>query len=455
VDLAQAGAVQAADHHRSRVNLLFDQRLKKYNEGMNIFTTLTRPLSFMAAGLCLGLLIAPDASILLAIHFHGCKAPVLAPWRCVGACGVVSSGGATGGSIVRWIGRGVTGTLLDAELQAGSKFEMDENTPGTGAQESRLLNIKFYGHFAPWDMDIGLPLTWKIKGTGLLGGGGTQVGGMGDLNFDIMRKWGRQGSLRTAIGLTFPTGKADVYITNRNILPQSLQNGRGNYVISPDIDYTIDRDNGFLLIGTGYSAGVLYYKPTEHEYSAVNSRVDATHFRLAWARSGWASKNEVGAVFADFAGLYANLAVKQKKTVHGFGLSLAIPMADNGYTEFLYGGTVDTSVAPTRQMAQTYADTVATTTYVPTDTGPREVHSLRYENPEVWVKDYTGKWVVRDNKFHGQRMYPELTFSYSLELEAIENYPMLLALSWPIRLGAGSNAVYGFSVSAGLKIPIW
>ena len=390
---------------------------------------------------------------------HSCTFPfvknqTLRPWQCVGGCGVVPGGGATGGAVARWIGRGVSGTLLDAELQAGTKFEMDDDAAGTGAQESRLLNVKLLGHLSKWDLDAALPLNWKIKGSGNLAGGGTQIGGIGDLNFDIIRKWGGQGQLRTSANLLFPTGKTDVFINKNKILPQSLQNGRGDYVLSGILDYTIDLDNGFWLLGGGYSAGLFYNKPVAYEYDMENVRINATKYQIAWAHSNLASKNDMEAVTADFSFLFANMAVKQQKVVHGFGVSLGIPMADNGYTEFLFQGRVPANITA-QQEAQVYADTL--TKLDSTDVNGNEHRSLKYSSPDVLVKanDTQGGWVVREKIFHPQKMYPEVALSYSLELMAVDNFPVLIALSWPIRLGAGRNAFYGFAVTGGLKIPVF
>lgn len=378
----------------------------------------------------------------------------LLPWQCVGGCGVVSGGGATGGAVVRWIGRGVTGTLVDAEIQAGTKFEMDDGAAGTGAQESRLLNIRLYGHYAAWDFSGSLPVNWKIKGSGNLAGGGTQIGGIGDLNFDIMRKWGGAGQFRSSLNLLFPTGKTDVFINKNKILPQSLQNGRGNYVLSGIIDYTVDITNGFWLFGAGYSAGLLYNKPTAFEYDQDNVRVNVTHFTPALARTGFSSKNNMEAVTADFAALFANLAIKQQRVVHSFGLALGIPMANNGYTEFLFQGRVPAAIT-SQQEAQHYVDTL--TKLDSTDANGNEYRSLKYSNPDVLVKanDTQGGWVVREKTFHPQKMYPEVIMLYSLELTAIDNFPILLAFSLPVRLGAGPNALYGFAVTGGLKIPVF
>jgi hypothetical protein len=376
------------------------------------------------------------------------------PWQCVGGCGVVSGGGATGGAAVRWIGRGVSGTMIDAECQAGTKFELDDNAAGTGSQESRFLNLKLYDHTAQWDFDVALPLNWKVKGAGDLAGGGTQIGGMGDFNVDIMQKWGSQGQFRTSFNLLFPTGKTDIFINKNKILPQSLQNGRGNYVLSGTIDYTIDKDFGFWLVSCGYAAGLLYNKPTAYEYDMENTRVNVTHFKPAWARVGFASKNDMEAVTADFLSFSVNLAIKQRKNVHGLGLALSIPMADNGYTEFLFQGRTPDSIT-SQQEAQHYADTL--TKLDSTDAGGKEYRSLRYTSPDVLVKanDTQGGWVIREKTFHTQKMYPEVSLSYSLEIMAIDNFPVLLALSWPIRIGAGKNAFYGFAVTGGVKIPVF
>jgi hypothetical protein len=378
----------------------------------------------------------------------------LRPWQCVGGCGVVSGGGATGGAVARWIGRGVSGTLLDAELQAGTKFEMDDGATGTGAQESRLLNVKLLGHLAKWDLCAALPLNWKTKGSGNLAGGGTQIGGVGDLNFDLIRKWGSRGQIRTSANILFPTGKTDIFINKNKILPQSLQNGRGNYALSGILDYTIDFDNGFWLMGGGYSAGLLYNKPIAYEYDMENTRVNVTQFRPAWARSGFSSKNDMGAVTADFASVFANLAIKQQKVVHGIGVSLGIPMADNGYMEFSFQDRVPATIT-SQQEAQVYADTL--TILDSTDANGIDHRSRKYANPDVPVlaNDTRGGWVIRDKIFHPQKMYPEIALSYSLELMAADNFPVLFAFSWPIRLGAGRNAFYGFAVTGGLKIPVF
>jgi hypothetical protein len=261
------------------------------------------------------------------------------------------------------------------------------------------------------------------------------------------------GSLHTTAAITFPTGKADVYINKNKILPQALQSGRGTYTGNLGVDYTFDRDNGYLQVGAGYLAGLLFHQPTTWANDAADNRVTPLKTRIAWARTGMASKNNVDAVTADFASLFGVASVKQARIVHGFGLSLAIPLAENGYTEFLFQGRVDTTLAATQSAAQTYADSL--TAIIAIDSNGNEIRAGKFTAPQVLARDAAGAWIVRESFFHKQALYAELTFSYSIELMAIDNHPMLIALACPVRIGAGRGTLYGFALTCGMKLPVW
>src|SRR5512136_1537143 len=80
-------------------------------------------------------------------------AEALTPWRCVGGCGAGGSGGT--GAEVKWIGTGVSGGLIDAEVMGSS----------TLGENFRYQQVRTRLSWKPtWTTNLGLtvPVVSKI-----------------------------------------------------------------------------------------------------------------------------------------------------------------------------------------------------------------------------------------------------------------------------------------------------
>ena len=140
-------------------------------------------------------------------------ARLVTPWEAVGGCGS-SSGSVASGMQLKWIGRGVTGALIDFEAVAGQSQDFDTSGIGsisgdgivTGLTTNALLLNVFY-HPPNIDFKVTAPLVVKH---GYYQGNGYATNLLGDLSLDISRKWGMEGALTTGIALSFPTGATDI-----------------------------------------------------------------------------------------------------------------------------------------------------------------------------------------------------------------------------------------------------
>ncbi len=101
------------------------------------------------------------AALLLSLHLmfrqhrtHGAGFDTLSirPWQNIGGCGAGGSGGGSSG--VRWIGRGVSGALLDVEFMPKINFGQ---TFLNGMAEPRL------GYHPRWSTELGLSMPIGMK----------------------------------------------------------------------------------------------------------------------------------------------------------------------------------------------------------------------------------------------------------------------------------------------------
>ena len=175
-------------------------------------------------------------------------------WDNIGDCGVGAGTGAAGGA-ARWIGRGVTGGIIDLEIlyskSIGNDYLYENLNPKISYNISQLNTL-----------GLTIPITtkdgaYKITDVPLR----ETVGGLGNLNIEFKRKYGQTdaGIMILAVGL--PTGKYDHRrewgtsgaMNNMYVVPE-LQTGNGLYNVSLGTQYSISKDWGMILFGGSYTA---------------------------------------------------------------------------------------------------------------------------------------------------------------------------------------------------------
>jgi hypothetical protein len=410
---------------------------------------------FGAVAVCLaiGLAYIPRSP-----HFSA----TLLPWRCVGGCGTSAGGAGNTGAGVRWIGQGVTGTLVDIELQNSLTIMSNPRDSLMPHKNTFLILPSLYLHLRPIDIQICLPVAYKYAAIEKTIDQKSIINsGIGDLSADISLKVGTEGHIVPHLGFSIPTGRADGY--NRfEVLPSDMQRGTGRFGGWIGLDYTISRDWGSIYISPGYTGGLFYAKTVDWHFDRTLSRGVPEKKSLVWARivdkSDTAflcgARNDLGVVTADRIILAGYAAIKQRRVTHGFGVSLGISTGDNAYDDFNYDNwlkdktekIVDTTGCTERETAQRIAEESTTFTF---DATGQMVVIPRYSNPTVVGRDSIF-WKVRESTRTIVKNYPVLAVQYSAELAQLCRVPLFVGMVLPLSLGGG-HVFSGVSASIGAR----
>jgi hypothetical protein len=276
------------------------------------------------------------------------------PWACVGGCGAGGSGGA-GGATAKWIGRGVTGGLLDIQgMYSGSD---------TKQSVSKALELRF--SIKPTYTSI-LALTVPFfSKTGSLQTTSDQPpitglinNGIGDIRVDYIGNFGLSGDLSYDFTLSLPTGpytattgsdKYPIY------LPTSLQLGAGVYNLSLDIGKTIDRDKSMILLDLVYSYPFninfsgknQYYDFTQQQKDLMTSS-EKKRFYYYFKPYG---ENDIGGYTPPSLMASAFYGYKgMEDFVHSFGLMFSVPLGVSWIPALTTGKPYDPSPDPDNQV---------------------------------------------------------------------------------------------------------
>ena len=169
----------------------------------------------------------------------------LLPWQNIGGCGAGGSGGLSGGTI-KWIGRGVSGGLLDVQSITGLEIgqtrrnvsSMQRLSLKPSASSSIALNVPVLSKMAQFQPQTNLPSRTEV------------TGGVGDLLVDFSKTFGSIGQYAFMATLTLPTGQYDIKRgeeTNQQYLSNMLQLGGGVYAASLGLSYSRDFDRGIFM----------------------------------------------------------------------------------------------------------------------------------------------------------------------------------------------------------------
>jgi len=171
----------------------------------------------------------------------GRREPVLASWGNVGGCGVSGATATAGG--FKWIGRGVSGGLLDVQCIASRNAYLDGAT--SLSFSTRLGTNLGY----KWSVAATVPFIYNQEKVDSFGvEKQAYLPGFGDLSFEATRKLGITNANSLTLALTAPIGAHDA-VRKGVILPQRQQLGSGVMGVSATYEYTRDFDWGLMIFG--------------------------------------------------------------------------------------------------------------------------------------------------------------------------------------------------------------
>jgi hypothetical protein len=377
----------------------------------------------------------------------------LTPWASIGGCGA-SSGSVSMDMQLKWIGKGVPGALLDAEVLymnavvSDSAYQSRDAFDGHLRLRSNALLLNLFFHPRNADLKLSLPLVMK-QGYNMM------TGPLGDMSLDLSKRWGAVGNVRTGLTLGLPTGRYRIQ-TSESICQPEMQLGAGLFTAGGRIDCTIDRDWGLITLGGSYSGGFFGVMTRSWKYDTVISRPMSDKRQLRYARhfshwpsgktSGWGAVNDEGAVLPDVASAFVDIGIKTESIVHGISLSYSLPTCDGQFEERINtisnwsaeDPSQNENYVPTRELAQQRADTSSDYTG---------------RNPRVVAADNAGRWIVQERTPHKRPALPALNLQYSFEK---------CDMSIPLLFGAGVRFDYakgyrfsGFGAGLGAKFRIY
>jgi hypothetical protein len=259
----------------------------------------------------------------------------LTPWQCIGGCGAGGSGGT--GAEVKWIGTGVSGGLIDAEVMGTS----------TIGENYRYQQIKTRLSWKPtWTTNLGLtiPIVSKIGSLQQATNYDDKTeatGGLADMMIDFSKNVGMEGQYSLMLNLTLPTGQYDIKRGKEDYmlyLPTTLQSGSGLYTASLGISRTIDVEKGLWIVEAyyNYPFAINFYGKNQlvnnnpDQYNSVNSTWDLLSASERKRFEYWFKpygENDLGAYTPPSISVAAYYGYRGiEHYVHSFGAKLWVPL---------------------------------------------------------------------------------------------------------------------------------
>ena len=172
------------------------------------------------------------------------------PWTCIGGCGAGGSGN-SGGTSVKWVGKGVSGGLIDLQCLAGYSLFRDHSV--------RSLTPRF-SYKPTYTSQIGLTIpvydkNSAIQPSTLYSRQYEETGGTGDILFDASTTFGLEGEYSCMLSLGLPTGQYNIVRGSDQtsyLLPSLSQMGTGLTVPSLTLSYSKDVENGMWMFDISY-----------------------------------------------------------------------------------------------------------------------------------------------------------------------------------------------------------
>lgn len=255
--------------------------------------------------------------------------PPIMPWQAIGGCGAGSSGGSSG---IKWIGEGVSGAVVELEIMPKANF----------AQTFCFLVAEPRLSFRPrytTELGIAMPVGTKQMEVQYQSNMDEQLvrnGCRGDLTADVRQLFGNHGQYAVQLALTFPTGQYDAKRGNdksKNILPQSLQMGRGIYSATLGLSYTHDYENGMMLFDGYFSYPFMVrldkknqYLSTDYKnYSTITDKTRTRFYYESWLKPyGESDRGDYYPPSVNVDAIYAYRGVP--KIVQSIQFSFSVPL---------------------------------------------------------------------------------------------------------------------------------
>jgi hypothetical protein len=166
----------------------------------------------------------------------------LASWQTVGGCGAGGGSASAPGGGIKWVGRNVTGGLVDSMALVTSTY----------ARNNRFTTVlaRFSASPAPrWGVALNVPVLYKGGDVTVLGATRRAgLAGFGDLSVEASYKLGAIRSHQLSLFAALPTGSSDA-VRQGVVLPQHLQLGSGVPGVTVQYEHTQDHDWGLVLLG--------------------------------------------------------------------------------------------------------------------------------------------------------------------------------------------------------------
>ena len=266
---------------------------------------------------------------LAAVAFYaGFNSPVTpaTPWESIGGCGAGGSGGGSGDGI-KWIGQGVSGGYLEAEVF--TKYNVGQNF-------SALSMTPHFSIKPTWDTKVGVSIPFmshqgEVQYRSNQNPRDFTTGGLGDISFDFSKTIGSGGAASLSASLTIPTGQYDIKRgadAGKEILPSSFQKGSGLYSLTLGWDYSRDTDKGIWLYSLSYTHPfAMHLFSGENEFndsywSNLNKHGD--RFKYRFKPYG---ENDLGAFTPPSIGGSIAYGYRGRSgIVQSFGLNFSIPL---------------------------------------------------------------------------------------------------------------------------------
>lgn len=310
-----------------------------------------------------------------------------AAWANIGGCG--SSGGGAAAGAGKWMGRGVSGGLVDLEI-------LSNKTLGGDYLYSAVAGTPTFHWPSHPNWTASMALAWKSNtfeyegykvAEDLTSRMERTTGGFGDLGLSLSRLFGDENQHSASLSALLPTGQHDIkrlHFKGQNIEPDDVrymnpfvQPGSGLYSLGAGYEWTKTKDWGLLVFGGSYTsswawdnwgcrdgaavAGLSANKKLESCQKAGPSPLtwklwELRHQRfgdqadLDWEHSYGAPGT--GATGADGISLYGYVGHKEEASTQSVGLTFSAPLAPTYYWE--YGPGTDDNRVSTRIRTNDY-----------------------------------------------------------------------------------------------------
>lgn len=295
------------------------------------------------------------------------NANAAASWANIGGCGGGGGGAAAGAG--KWIGRGVSGGLLDAEV-------LSNMTVG-GDYRFNAVNLTLTQHYQGGShitTNQSLALKSNIFEYEMYAAGSETyerqtrfTGGLGDLGLGVSYNFGNENENSLGLSFSLPTGQHDIKRLHNKAnndfryMKPFAQPGSGLYGLSASYEYTKDKDWGLIIWGASYSAAFAKGQDDCADMSANKDQaIDSCQARShsGWTWAPWKLKHQkwgeqdstsllwensygapgTGATGQDAISLYAHIGNKEESSTQSVGLTFNIPLSPVYYFEPGEGG---------------------------------------------------------------------------------------------------------------------